>query len=257
MQPRPLSQFLVLAMQQLCLSRTMICLSLLAGTMSISFQLASAMASSVSSSHRTPSERSAYELQRALAHQRMKNTMYASTPSRADVAAMCPARSDGRLGPPIALDLRGPFLKSDARRYSAKADETESESALDFFLNHISGPIVQAKCVNCHVEGGVSGHTRLIFQPSSNSDHGTLNLAAFENFLANVEDGANLILNKVQGVGHGGGIQVPAGSDDFANMESFLGLLGYGDDASPELTRRRCSTRSPWRHRERRCGVRR
>ena len=65
----------------------------------------------------------------------------------------------------------------------------------------------------------------------------------FENFLANVEDGASLILNKIQGVSHGGGIQVPAGSADFANMESFLGLLGYGEDFGPDLTRRRrCST---------------
>ncbi len=162
--------------------------------------------------------------------------MYASTPSRADVDVMCPVLRDGRLGPPIALDLRGPFLKSDARRYSAKADETESESALDFFLNHISGPIVQAKCVNCHVEGGVSGHTRLILHPSSNPDYGPLNLAVFENFLADVEDGASLILNKIQGVGHGGGIQVAAGSDDFANMETFLSLLGYGEDSGPDLS---------------------
>ena len=125
-------------------------------------------------------------------------------------------------------------------RFSAKDEGTESkteaESALDFFLNHISGPIVQAKCVNCHVEGGVSGHTRLILHPSSNSDHGALNLAVFENFLANVEDGANLILNKIQGVGHGGGIQVPAGSDDFANMESFLGLLGHDEATGPDVT---------------------
>ena len=35
---------------------------------------------------------------------------------------------------------------------------------------------------------------------------------------------------------HGGGIQVAAGSDDFANMESFLGLLGYGEDSGPNLT---------------------
>ena len=113
--------------------------------------------------------------------------------------------------------------------------ESESESALEFFLNHISGPVVQAKCVNCHVEGGVSGHTRLILHPASNPDHGALNLAVFENFLANVEDGANLILNKIQGVGHGGGIQVPAGSDDFANMESFLRLLGH-EDSGPVLS---------------------
>ena len=164
--------------------------------------------------------------------------MYASTPSRPGVAAMCPVLSDGRIGTPISLDLRGALLKSDTRRYSVTADETESEaeSALDFFQNHISEPIVQAKCVNCHVEGGLSGHTRLILHPSSNADHATLNLAVFENFLADVEDGGSLILNKIQGVGHGGGIQVPAGSDDFANMETFLGLLGYGDDSGPGLS---------------------
>ena len=205
----------------------------------LGLQLVPGVASAAPESDQARS-RWAYELQRARAHQRMENTMYASTPVRADVSAMCPALSDGRLGPPIALDSRGAFLKSDARRHSAIADEkeseTETESALDFFLNHISGPVVQAKCVNCHVEGGVSGHTRLILHPSSNPDHGTLNLAVFKNFLANVEGGATLILNKIQGVSHGGGIQVPAGSDDFANMESFLSLLGYGEDSGPDLS---------------------
>ena len=149
---------------------------------------------------------------------------------------MCPALAGREPVLSMALDGRGSFWKSDTGWYSAKSDETESEAALDFFLNHISGPIVQAKCINCHVEGGLSGHTRLVFQPSSNPDHAVLNLAMFEDFLAEVEDGANRILNKIQGVAHGGGIQVPAGSDDFANMESFLGLLGYGEDSGPDLT---------------------
>ena len=180
----------------------------------------------------------AYELQRAQAHARMKNTMYASTPDRAGATVMCPALSDGRLGPPIAVDVRGAYLKADSRRFSAKDEgsESETDSALDFFLNHVSGPIVQAKCVNCHVEGGVSGHTRLVLHSSSNPDHGALNLAVFENFLADVEDGGGLILNKIQGVGHGGGVQVAAGSDDFANMERFLSLLGHGDVSGPGLT---------------------
>ena len=162
--------------------------------------------------------------------------MYASTPTGLDEASMCPALAGGEPGLPMALDGRGAFWKSDTRRDSANADETAPESALDFFLNHISGPVVQAKCVNCHVAGGLSGHTRLIFQPSSNPDHAVLNLAMFKDFLAEVEDGAHRILNKIQGVAHGGGIQVPAGSDDFANMESFLGLLGYGEDSGPDLT---------------------
>ena len=200
------------------------------------FQRSGPMSSSDAGGDRTWSRHWAYEQQRSRAHRRMKNTMYASTPDRPDVTVMCPVLSDGRLGPSISMDWRGAFLKADVGRYSAKSDEVESESAQDFFLNHISGPIVQAKCVNCHVEGGVSGHTRLILHPFSNPDHGALNLAVFENFLADVEDGGDLILNKIQGVGHGGGVQVAAGSDDFANMERFLGLLGHGDGSGPGLS---------------------
>ena len=201
------------------------CALLMAAAIGAGLQLARTIASTVPGSHRTPSGRWAYELRRARAHQRMENTMYASTPVRAEVGAMCPALVGGGPDPSIALDPRRAFRV-----------KTASESALDLFLNRISGPIVQAKCVNCHVEGGVSGHTRLIFQPSSNPDHAALNLAVFKNFLATVEDGANRILNKIQGVGHGGGVQVPAGSADFANMESFLGLLGYGGGSDPGLS---------------------
>ena len=198
---------------------------LIAAAIGTGIQLARTIASPVPRSHRTLSDRWAYELQRARAHRRMKNTMYASTPPSVDEASMCPALVDGGPDPLIALDPRRAFRV-----------KTASESALDFFLNRISGPIVQAKCVNCHVEGGVSGHTRLIFQPSSNPDHAALNLAVIKNFLATVEGGANRILNKIQGVGHGGGVQVPAGSADFANMESFLGLLGYGGGSDPGLS---------------------
>ena len=93
------------------------------------------------------------------------------------------------------------------------------------FREHISGPIVQSKCVNCHVEGGLSGHTRLVFvrEPDA-SDHEELNLQAFIEFL-DADDGHELILVKIQGAGHGGGEQVPVGSDDFDNMDRFLALL--------------------------------
>ena len=75
----------------------------------------------------------------------------------------------------------------------------------------------------------MSGHTRLVFVRSSDAaDHEALNLRAFENLLNAVEDegGGTYVLNKIQGVSHGGGAQVPAGSADFANMQRFLGLLG-------------------------------
>ena len=202
-----------------------VCALLIAAAVACGFRLARIIASPASGNDRSQSIRRAYELRRAQAHRRMENTLYASTPSPLDEASMCPALFDGGPSLSIAPDPRRGFRVKSA-----------SESALDFFLNRISGPIVQAKCVNCHVEGGLSGHTRLIFQSSSNADHAARNLAAIRNFLATVEDGANRILNKIQGVGHGGGIQVPAGSDDFANMASFLGLLGHDGGLGPGLS---------------------
>ena len=62
-------------------------------------------------------------------------------------------------------------------------------------------------------------------------DHQSHNLAVFRDFLDAVEDGADYVLNKIQGVGHGGGVQVPAGTDAFANMGRFLALLG--EDVAP------------------------
>ena len=101
------------------------------------------------------------------------------------------------------------------------------ETAEDVFREDISQPIVQSKCVTCHVEGGASGHTNLVFVRSLDLDHETHNLQVFRNYLAEVDDGAKVILNKIQGaLGHGGGAPVPAGTEAFVDMERFLRLLG-------------------------------
>ena len=108
----------------------------------------------------------------------------------------------------------------------------EPQTAEAVFRQLISGPIVQSKCINCHVEDGASGNTRLLFVSDENPDHEAINLQAFRDFLDEVEDGASYILNKIQGaLGHGGGIQVAAGTEDYANMERFLSLLG--EDVGP------------------------
>ena len=87
-------------------------------------------------------------------------------------------------------------------------------------------PIVQGKCVACHVEGGASGNTRLVFGRGEDAKTQAANYDVFVGFLDEVDDGAALILNKVQGVAHGGGAQTPAGSAEYAHIEKFLGLLG-------------------------------
>ena len=104
-------------------------------------------------------------------------------------------------------------------------------TAESFFAERVS-PVVQSKCVNCHVEGGASGNTRLVFVRSDDADHLALNRRAFADFLADAEGGAELILNKIQGVAHGGGVQAAAGTEDYASIERYLELLG-GESGGP------------------------
>ena len=99
------------------------------------------------------------------------------------------------------------------------------ESATSYYDEHIS-PIVQDQCVTCHVEGGASGNTRIVFAAGSSASHRERNQGVVADFLGLVDDGAELLLNKVQGVSHGGGIQLPAGSAGFGHMNTWLGLLG-------------------------------
>ena len=103
------------------------------------------------------------------------------------------------------------------------------ESAAQVFAQHISEPVVQAKCVACHTADGVAGATRLHFEPATNPEHQALNLQVFEDFIAAVDDATNYILNKMQGVDHGGRVQVAAGTPEFTAMERFLALLGEGE----------------------------
>ena len=110
----------------------------------------------------------------------------------------------------------------------------DDEPLESLFETYISGPIVQTKCVLCHVAGGVSGQTRLVFSPSTVDNNVNLNREAFRTFVSTVDDGAELILNKASGaVIHGGGLQVAAGSADFMNLERFVRALENGASTDP------------------------
>ena len=158
------------------------------------------------------------------AHERLEDAASTIQPE-----AICPAfvsqspeprRFQKRISGPLQ-----PRFAPARQPWRGVAPPEEAPSSL--FSDYISTPVVQSKCIYCHVEGGASGHTRLVLTPQDVEGHEATNLAVFQNFLDTVEGGADLILNKVQGAeAHGGGVQVVAGSTDFANMERFLRALG-------------------------------
>lgn len=122
------------------------------------------------------------------------------------------------------------------------APMTEFETAMEVFAQVISDPIVQSKCVTCHVEGGASGQTPLVFVTSGADHHENHNFDEFKDYLSagarddhEDERPAGVILNKIQGnLTHGGGEQVPSDSEDFHNMERFLAILEDEVAAAPD-----------------------
>ena len=59
-----------------------------------------------------------------------------------------------RLGKALAIALLAvAVLASDVGMPRAQDGETAEE----VFRDYISGPIIQSKCINCHVEGGAVG----------------------------------------------------------------------------------------------------
>ena len=89
----------------------------------------------------------------------------------------------------------------------------------------VSDSIVQAKCVACHVAGGAAGDTRLIFAPRANADHFAGNLKALQDFVRR-GPGAQRLLAKTRGDdAHGGGVQLPAGGEDYVRMERLVALM--------------------------------
>ena len=128
-------------------------------------------------------------------------------------------------------------LSTAPGRGAAKPSGSDPEAEA---FRTLASPVVQSKCVNCHVEGGVSGNTRLVFVTDADPDHLSKNLNAFTSLLESVNDatgdGADYVLGKIQGVSHGGGVQAAAGTDDFAAMEKFLGVLEGGDSGPVTIT---------------------
>ena len=117
------------------------------------------------------------------------------------------------------------LLESPTRHITNLSAAPQRGLAPDVFDARISADVVDSKCVRCHVEGGESGDTRLVFEPSGAPNRRALNRQAFRGFLAEVAGGADLILGKARGVDHGGGAQLRERSGEYADLEWFLTLL--------------------------------
>lgn len=133
-------------------------------------------------------------------------------------------------------------LGSDSDRGS---EPTESEGGMEeevadaeinaaaFYAANVESPLVQDRCVVCHVENGLSGNTDLVFV--AGDAQATVNQSVIEAYVDQTQSRATLLLNKVRGAeNHGGGAVFPATSQAYQDLETFLALLTDSDTSSGE-----------------------
>ncbi len=101
---------------------------------------------------------------------------------------------------------------------------TEPQSQT-LFVQNISQPIIQSRCIACHVSGGVASNTRLVYVRNTTPDFQTINYNTLADFMQTASGAANLLLNKPQGlVSHSGGVQLTAGTN-LDNWIEFVNAL--------------------------------
>ena len=108
---------------------------------------------------------------------------------------------------------------------AGRVDDIAATSS-DIYRTSIAMPVVQANCVGCHVAGGTAGDTRLVFVLDTVADYEVRNLEAFADYLRVTGGTGDVVLAKALGMAdHGGGAQLAADGEDYANLARFLPLL--------------------------------
>ncbi len=119
------------------------------------------------------------------------------------------------------------FFNFSCYENSGNSNETDG---LSFFTSNISDPVIQGKCIACHVNGGLAEATPLVY--TNTAGHEQSNFDLLFDYVAADEDNANTVLEKVRGVDHGGDLQLSGDSDEYRDLVAFLGLIGGAIDTS-------------------------
>ena len=105
------------------------------------------------------------------------------------------------------------------------AQAPSDPQSLTLYTQNISQQIVQNRCVVCHVSGGAASATRLIYLRDTTTGFLNANYNTLVDFMQTASDAANLLISKPQGgLGHGGGVQLSAGTD-LTNWIEFVNQL--------------------------------
>lgn len=118
--------------------------------------------------------------------------------------------------------------------FSCYERNEDSLTAREYYEANVE-PVIQSRCIICHIDGGVATATPLIYAPSDVSDGVDLNYELIGAYVAEEETRAQTLLDKARGVNHGGGPQLSSDSEEFQFLSTFLDMLGAETDSSSSV----------------------
>jgi hypothetical protein len=174
----------------------------------------------------------------------MRNKQGMFVPWDGDIAKLQAAKENVNLGTSLSVDIYNGTYNSAAKHqvflgylvsggtamvytpipaeYEIKAEEI-SISPVTFFGDKIETPLLQTKCIACHVSGGIAKDSAFLLDRASSTSLDN-NYAVLKSLLT--RKGADYILSKASGnVSHTGGVQINVGSEEYANLATVLNLL--------------------------------
>lgn len=94
----------------------------------------------------------------------------------------------------------------------------------EYFRKEVWAPTLSVKCVKCHNISGAGKDTKFILEEASNPGYVEANLKVLGDLARYEVDGKKLLLIKptLDGVDHGGGRQLEAGSDEYEALAEML-----------------------------------
>lgn len=113
------------------------------------------------------------------------------------------------------------YYSGEPLNFSVTATGSDPAS-FTFYAANVSTPIVQMRCIACHSDSGIAQTTSLVYVNSTVPGYQQTNYDTLINYIENIASGSSLILSKPQGVAHGGGVLMVAGSSDLQLWSEFV-----------------------------------
>ena len=187
------------------------------------------------------------------------NQFYALNPDgeytywNGSIETLVPFKTDQVLTEEFTLKLMSGVIETPANYFYYAAYQVENDPSIHFtpnparltvadsaevldvkrtpgaiaFDNSIEKQIIQARCIACHVDGGLARSSGLIFERSNNASS-LNNFSALADFIR--KNGSDYLLEKVSGGnGHVGGVQLSIDSSEYQEFENIVTLTASGN----------------------------